>query len=63
MTAGWDLVEGLDHCFNNPGVGDMGIHYINVDLLDTTLNPLAPEAMVYQHGPDGELDEWVGAVE
>ena len=63
MTAGWNLVEGLDHCFNNPGVGAMGIHYINVELLDTSLDPLTPEAMVYQHGPDGELNEWIGAVE
>jgi hypothetical protein len=63
QAAGWDLVEGLDHCFNNPGVGAMGMHYINVALLDTTLDPISPEAMVYQHGPDGELAPGVGAVE
>ena len=61
LNAGWGLVEGLDHCFENPGVGAMGIHYINVDLLDTSLDPLAPEAMVYQYGPGGELS--LGAVE
>jgi hypothetical protein len=58
---GYQLVDGLDHCFDNPGVGAMGIHYINVNLLDTALDPLQPEAMVYQHGPDGELS--LGAVE
>ena len=61
QSAGWNLVEGLDYCFDNPGVGGMGIHYINVDLLDTTLDPLKPEAMVYHYGPNGELT--LGAVE
>lgn len=61
QSAGWGLVDGLDHCFNNPDVGAMGVHYINVDLLDTELDPLSPEAMVYQHGSDGELS--FGAVE
>lgn len=61
QSTGYDLIDGLDHCFNNPGVGAMGIHYINGDLLDTTLSPLEPEAMVYQHGAQGELS--LGAVE
>ena len=60
-ATGWGLVDGLDHCFSNPGVGDMGVHYINTDLMDTTLAPLAPEAMVYQHDGNGELK--LGAVE
>lgn len=57
----WDLVEGLDHCFDNPGVGGMGVHYINTDLLDTTLDPLEPEALVYVPGGQGHLG--LGAVE
>jgi hypothetical protein len=61
QTAGWVLVDGLDHCFNNPGVGAMGVHYINLDLLDLELDPLAPEAMVYQHDEHGNLS--FGAVE
>ncbi|CAN5689910.1 hypothetical protein BH23CHL2_BH23CHL2_31810 [soil metagenome] len=61
QAAGWGLVDGLDHCFTNPGVGDMGIHYINTDLLDTSLSPLTPEAMVYHHDEDGQLS--LGAVE
>ncbi len=61
QAAGYDLVPGLDHCFNNPGVGAMGYHYINVSLLDTTVNFLQPEAMVYTPGPNGILQ--LGAVE
>ena len=45
VAAGYDLVEGLDHCFDNPGVGGMGFHYINQGL-DLKLNALRPEAMV-----------------
>jgi len=31
-AAGYDLRPGLDHCFDNPGVGGMGFHYINTDI-------------------------------
>jgi hypothetical protein len=55
QADGYQLVPGLDHCFNNPGVGAMGYHYINVDLLDLELDPLQPEAMVYAPGPQGQL--------
>ena len=61
QAAGYDLVIGLDHCFNNPGVGAMGYHYINVSLLDTTVDFLQPETMVYTPGPNGILQ--LGAVE
>ncbi len=54
-NAGYQLVPGLDSCFDNPGVGGMGFHYINVSLLDTVINPLKPEAMVYAPGPNGVL--------
>lgn len=55
QAAGYDLVPGLDHCFNNPGVGAMGFHYINTGILDTTVDLLNPEAMVYAPGPNGTL--------
>jgi hypothetical protein len=55
QAAGYDLVSGLDHCFDNPGIGGMGYHYINADMLDTTVDPLQPEAMVYAPGPNGKL--------
>ena len=29
-AAGYNLVPGLDYCFDDPGVGGMGFHYINV---------------------------------
>lgn len=55
QAAGYDLVPGLDYCFNKPGVGAMGYHYINIGILDTTVDLLNPEAMVYAPGPDGIL--------
>jgi hypothetical protein len=58
--AGYDLRDGLDHCFENPGVGAMGFHYIKQPL-DLKLDPLQPEAMVYAPGPKGQLN--LGAVE
>lgn len=67
QARGWVQLDGLDHCFDNPGVGGMGLHYINPDKLDLELDPLSPEAMVYQHGADGELVlgavEWIVPVE
>jgi hypothetical protein len=55
QAAGYDSVEGLDHCFFSPGVGGMGYHLINVDKLDTTVEPLHPEAMVYRPQANGQL--------
>lgn len=63
QAAGYDLVPpDLDDCFDNPGVGGMGYHYINLDLLnDLTVDALQPEALVYVPGPHGHL--MLGAVE
>jgi hypothetical protein len=61
MAAGYNLVPGLDFCFDNPPVGGMGFHYINTALLDTNVDPLMPEAMVYAPGPNGKFQ--LGAVE
>ena len=47
MAAGYNLVPGLDYCFADPGVGGMGYHYINTALMDTTVDALNPEALVY----------------
>jgi hypothetical protein len=41
-------------CFQNPAKGGMGLHLINEDLLDATLDPSQPEALVYELGLDGE---------
>jgi hypothetical protein len=61
QAAGYNLVPGLDHCFENPGVGAMGYHYINTDILDLTVDNLKPEAMVYVPGPNGQRQ--LGAIE
>jgi len=61
LDAGWAPQPGLDSCFKNPGVGGMGFHYINANMLDDQLDPIAPEAMVYAPGPNGQLQ--LGAVE
>jgi hypothetical protein len=55
QAAGYVQVPGLDHCFNKPGVGAMGYHYIQTASLDLNLDPEKPEAMVYEPGPDGQL--------
>ena len=56
-AAGYDLVPGLDSCFDNPGVGGMGFHYIDTNALDTEVDLLHPEALVYAPGPNGlQLD-------
>ena len=61
LEDGYVLVPGLDHCFNNPGVGAMGYHYIDTEDLDTQLEADHPEAMVYSYDRKGCLR--LGAVE
>ena len=61
QAAGYDLVPGLDYCFENPGVGAMGYHYINQDIMDLNVDMLRPEAMVYATDRNGRLH--LGAVE
>ena len=61
-AAGYVQVPGLDACFEKPGTGGMGFHYIDtVELNNTTLNLQRPEALVYTPGPNGILE--LGAVE
>jgi hypothetical protein len=55
QAAGWELVGGLDYCFEDPDAGAMGFHYINTAKLDATIEILQPEAMVYAPGRDGRL--------
>ena len=42
-------------CFDNPGVGAMGYHYVNGSLMDLTVEALAPESMVYEADVRGQL--------
>jgi hypothetical protein len=47
--------EGIA-CIDLPGVGGMGIHYVNGALVgDTVLDPEAPESLVYAPARDGRL--------
>ena len=43
-------------CIANPGVGVMGIHYVNGTLVaDASLDAATPEVLVYQQLPNGKL--------
>jgi hypothetical protein len=43
-------------CTDKEGVGTMGQHYVNGALVgDPEVNPLKPEALVYEPRPDGSL--------
>ena len=35
-------------CFDQPGVGGMGQHYVNTGLFDSEVDPRTPEALVYE---------------
>ena len=59
-------------CFTGDGSGDMGQHYVHGELVsDDELDPLQPEALVYEPQADGSLtlvaleylvfeDQWAG---
>jgi hypothetical protein len=62
-AAGYGLPPAgapLHECITN-ALGTMGFHWVNGSLLDTTLDPARPEALVYQPDADGELH--LGALE
>jgi hypothetical protein len=43
-------------CIDNPGVGAMGIHYVNSTLVGSgVINALKPQALVYEPREDGGL--------
>jgi hypothetical protein len=44
-----------DHCVAVPGLGGMGYHWVNFDLVDPVFDPLQPEAVLYETGPGGNL--------
>lgn len=55
-AAGYgSTLDGLG-CFENPGVGGMGVHYVNETfLLDGEAVADEPEALVYEMRPNGKL--------
>jgi hypothetical protein len=58
--TGYNLIPGLDYCFQNFPRGGMGYHYINISLLDGTLDLSHPEAIVYAPDQNGSIQ--LGAV-
>jgi hypothetical protein len=63
-SAGYGLPPAgvpLHNCISNGAAGAMGFHYINGSLLDTTLDPTKPEALVYAPDRNGKLQ--LGALE
>ena len=42
-------------CFQNPGVGGMGVHYINQGRMDATVDITKPEALVYELDNSGHV--------
>ena len=49
------------NCFSDPTLGGMGQHFVNFSLLNGSIDPLHPQAVVYQVGDGTELK--LGAVE
>lgn len=55
-SAGYVSTLNTLGCFENPGVGGMGLHYLNEELLlDGVVDETAPEALVYEMARDGSL--------
>lgn len=52
-AAGYSFMPSLDYC--NPNLGGMGYQYINLGLVDTTVDPLQPEVMIYVPESNGAL--------
>lgn len=52
--AEYDLLF-LDMCMENQPTGGMGYHYVNVGLLDGVVEVERPEAVMYEPGPNGQL--------
>jgi hypothetical protein len=43
-------------CVDEPGEGAMGMHFVHGELIsDTVLDPLLPEALMYEPRPNGQL--------
>ena len=40
-------------CVEQPGLGGMGIHYLNFSLFDGTVDPLTPEGLLYAPTDEG----------
>ncbi len=43
-----------DECVAVPGLGGMGYHWANFGLVDDSYDPMVPEVMLYEPGPQGQ---------
>ena len=50
--AGYSVASG---CVAVPGLGGMGYHWVNQQLVDPVFDPLKPEAVLYAPGPNGQM--------
>ena len=53
------LAEGfvpVSPCVEVPGLGAMGIHFLNFSRFDLTLNPAEPELLLYLPDADGDME-------
>ena len=53
--AGYASSIGTLGCFQSPGRGGMGVHYINGNLMDATIDITKPEALVYELDAAGHI--------
>lgn len=44
------------HCVEVPGLGGMGFHWVNEDLVDPVFDPLKPEVVLYAPRKNGQLE-------
>jgi hypothetical protein len=47
--------ETSHHCVSRPGMGGMGYHYNNPNLVDAVFDPLKPEVVLYARDSEGKL--------
>ena len=59
QAAGYNFMSSLDYC--NQNLGGAGYQYVNIGLIDTNVDLLHPEALIYVPDPSGTLQ--LGAVE
>jgi hypothetical protein len=52
LAAGYQPDE---HCVAVPGLGGMGYHWINMNLVDPVYDPRQPEVLLYETGRGGRL--------
>lgn len=53
QAAGYTILA--TGCRENPPIGAMGFHYLNLAYVDGTVTPLEPELVIYEPRKNGEL--------